>query len=125
MIPKGKIIEDDWLSSLVSGLNNTSNPLPQNSLSNGRERGNVIAAKPIIGNRTSGPYDIYDLLDWLRIAIPIFNILRRSPLGMFNAFLMLQSEVIERAPGAAVANQEIHGSAVVNDPAYISGQFTF
>ena len=85
----------------------------------------ISIPSPIPGNRMSGPYDIYDLLRWLKIAQLAAAVARRNPLGLFKGVLDLNSYVIEQAPEAAVANQELHGTNTVNDPYYISGQFTF
>lgn len=76
----------------------------------------------IIGNRMAGNPD---LMDWLKRIKLVTDILRRNPVGLFTAWLDLQTYVNDNAAPQAVANQQIHDSTVVNDPYYISGQFTF
>lgn len=119
---RGILLTRDESAGMLFGYTSQT---PDSAVDLPRSTRGISLPNTIPGNRQSGPFDIYDLLRWLKIAQIVYAVASRSPLGMFRGFLALQSEVIDRAPEAAVANQEIHGSSTVNDPAYISGQFTF
>lgn len=119
---RGILLDEDESSGMLFGF---AAKIPEPVLDLPRSLRGISLPSPIPGNRMSGPYDIYDLLRWLKVAQIAYAVASRSPLGLFKGFLDLQSYVIDQAPEAAVANQEIHGSSTVNDPYYISGQFTF
>lgn len=119
---RGILLQRDESVGMLFGYTSKT---PEAAIDLPRSARGITLPDPIPGNRMSGPYDIYDLLRWLKLAQIVYAVASRSPLGAFRAFLTLQDYVIDRAPEAAVANQEIHGSSTVNDPYYIQGQFTF
>jgi hypothetical protein len=119
---RGILLDEDESSGYLFGFAAKTVETPEELP---RSLRGISLPSPIPGNRMSGPYDIYDLLRWLKIVQLAAAVANRSPLGLFRGVLDLQSYVIENAPEAAVANQELHGTSTVNDPYYISGQFTF
>lgn len=114
MIPLGIVLEQEWFDSLATMQASTQ-------------------AEPVLGGSRKPTEDILEgrqtagslSLDRLRFFNLVFGLLRRTPVAIAQSIFMLQDYAIQEAPGAAVVNQQIHGSTVVNTPEYISGQFTF
>ncbi len=118
MIPKGIIIADDWLTSLVSIQNNSSAPMPAYTYSRGQEKGSVI------GTRAPNSYWEH-VWEGIKLGGVLWRVVTRSPMAVPSAIMYANNQLLDNYESAAIANQQIHGSAVVNDPYYISGQFTF
>lgn len=114
MIPLGIVLQQEWFDSLATMQASTqAEPI----LGRGLNRSEDV----LQGRQTAGSLT----LDRLRFINLLFGLLRRTPVAIAQSIFMLQDYAIKEAPRAAVVNQEIHGSTVVNSPEYISGQFTF
>ena len=122
MIPRGIRKKADVL------LQNIQSTIPR---LNGLELDENLTVKKlkidpgITKNKTAGSLTWDKVRKAKLVAGLIFGLFRRNPAGLFPTLLDLQDYVIKQAPVAAVKNQQIHQTHVVNDPAYISGQFTF
>lgn len=116
MTPLGIVLQQEWFDSLATMQTNSQSE-PILSYPNAyRNPSNVLE-----GRQTAGSLS----LDKLRLLNLMIGLLRRTPIAIAQSIFMLQDYAIKQAPKAAVVNQEIHGSTVVNSPEYIGGQFTF
>lgn len=122
MIPRGI---QKKAAQLLQNLQSTIPRLNELELSKNKPITKFEPVPGVSGNKRAGSLTLDKVRKAKLVVGLIIGLSRRNPIGLFPTLLDLQDYVIAQAPVAAVNNQQIHQTHVVNDPAYISGQFTF
>lgn len=120
MQPRGVWINEKVLLQAYSSISElTDNSLTVGDLS--------LSSTPSLktGNKSAGSLTLDDVRKAKLVAGLIMGFARGNPVGLFSTLTGLNDYVIKNAPRAAINNQQIHQSPVVNDPNYISGGMTF